>query len=163
MLKKLYYIQFTTIFEETVLVASKDALVELVFFNNISPKDLSTAIERETTLLTEGKKELLQYFEGKRTVFSLPLYQEGTAFQQKVWNALKKIPYGKTATYSEIAALIGHPKAFRAVGNANNKNKLPIFIPCHRVIGKGGSLTGYRYGLEMKRQLLRLEGANELL
>ena len=100
---------------------------------------------------------LNEYFKGKRISFDLPLLFDGTEFQVKVWKALMTIDYGKTATYGDIAKLIGSPKAFRAVGGANNKNKIAIIIPCHRVIGSNGNLTGYAGGLGIKQYLLDLE------
>jgi methylated-DNA-[protein]-cysteine S-methyltransferase len=102
--------------------------------------------------------ELDAYFAGKQTTFSVPLAPEGTFFMQNVWKALQKIPYGTTASYQDIAGVVGKPKAMRAVGMANNSNPLPIVIPCHRVIGKDGSLTGYAGGLPVKEWLLRHEG-----
>ena len=103
------------------------------------------------------KKQLLQYFSGKRKTFDLKLKPKGTEFQLKVWNELLKIPYGETVSYSDIAKNIGKPKASRAVGNAVNKNPIFIIIPCHRVIGKSGSLVGFAYGLDKKEYLLNLE------
>ena len=103
------------------------------------------------------KEELDEYFIGKRKVFDLPLKFSGTKFQERVWNALLKIPYGETRTYKDIAAAIGNNKASRAVGMANNKNNIIILIPCHRVIGSNGKLVGYAGGLEMKEYLLNLE------
>ncbi len=111
----------------------------------------------ETTLLAEAKKQLEQYFSGTLRSFTLPLRPEGTPFQQKVWAALLQIPWGETRTYGQVAAMIGRPKACRAVGMANNRNPLPIFIPCHRVIGANGQLTGYAGGLSAKEHLLSLE------
>ena len=111
----------------------------------------------ETTLLAEAKKQLEQYFSGTLRSFTLPLRPEGTPFQQKVWAALLQIPWGETRTYGQVAAMIGQPKACRAVGMANNRNPLPIFIPCHRVIGANGQLTGYAGGLSAKEHLLSLE------
>lgn len=102
-------------------------------------------------------KQLLQYFNGTRTQFTLPLDLKGTAFQLSVWQQLSKIPYGETVTYSSIAQKINNPKAVRAVGHAIGQNPLTIVIPCHRVIGKNGTLTGFRGGLEMKKVLLALE------
>ena len=102
-------------------------------------------------------QQLDEYFAGTRTAFSLPLELHGTPFQEKVWEALRHIPYGETRTYKDIAIAIGHPKAFRAVGRANNANPIFIAIPCHRVIGADGSLVGYGGGLEMKKALLELE------
>lgn len=102
-------------------------------------------------------QELKEYFTGTRTFFSLPVDTQGTAFQREVWQALQKIPYGKTVSYSEIAALINRPSAIRAVGTAIGANPVLIAVPCHRVIGKSGAITGYRGGLELKRFLLGLE------
>lgn len=102
-------------------------------------------------------QELDEYFQGKRKTFDIPLRTHGTAFQEKVWAALRAIPYGEVRSYKEVAEAIGHPKAYRAVGMANNANPLFIIIPCHRVIGADGSLTGYGGGLPMKKALLSLE------
>jgi methylated-DNA-[protein]-cysteine S-methyltransferase len=101
--------------------------------------------------------QLEEYFEGKRRGFDLPLAPEGTAFQQRVWRALLDIPYGDTISYGELALRIGNKAASRAVGLANGSNPLPIVIPCHRVIGSNGKLTGYGGGLPIKQQLLTLE------
>lgn len=111
----------------------------------------------ETELLKSAKDQLVEYLEGKRKDFDLPLAPKGTPFMQSVWQGLCNIPYGETKTYKEIAGAIGNEKACRAVGSANNKNPIPIFIPCHRVIGANGKLIGYRGGLEMKTKLLDLE------
>ena len=105
-------------------------------------------------------KELEEYFQGKRKVFTVPCVPKGTDFQKRVWEALIQIPYGETRTYKEIAAAAGNPKASRAVGMANNRNPIPIIIPCHRVIGTNGSLTGYAGGLKVKEYLLKLEREN---
>ena len=101
--------------------------------------------------------QLQEYFEGKRTSFDLPILPKGTPFQLAVWKRLLEIPYGEVRTYGQIAAEIGNPAASRAVGQAANRNPLWIVIPCHRVIGKNHSLTGYAGGLDMKRRLLLLE------
>jgi methylated-DNA-[protein]-cysteine S-methyltransferase len=101
--------------------------------------------------------QLEEYFEGKRREFDLPLAPDGTAFQQRVWRALLDIPYGQTISYGELASRIGNKSASRAVGLANGSNPLPIVIPCHRVIGSNGKLTGYGGGLPIKQQLLALE------
>lgn len=111
----------------------------------------------ETELIQSCKKQLEEYFAGKRKAFDLPLAPKRTAFQQKVWKALTEIPYGETRTYGEIAAGIGNPKAARAVGMANNKNPIGIIIPCHRVVGANGKLVGYAGGMEKKAFLLELE------
>ena len=103
-------------------------------------------------------RELEEYFAGERKEFSVPLHLKGTEFHQRVWRALCEIPFGKTASYKEIAERIGNPKAIRAVGQANHRNPIPIIIPCHRVIGANGHLTGYGGGMEMKEKLLVHEG-----
>lgn len=108
-------------------------------------------------ILILAKSQLKEYFCGKRQVFQLPLNPNGTSFQHDVWNQLLEIPYGETRTYQEIARKIGNEKASRAVGMANHKNPIPILIPCHRVIGVKGALTGYAGGLERKIFLLQLE------
>ncbi len=101
--------------------------------------------------------ELEEYFEGKRKTFDIKLKPKGTEFQKKVWKELEKIPYGEIRNYKDIAEACGNPRASRAVGMANNKNPLPIIIPCHRVIGSNGKLTGYAGGLKIKAALLRIE------
>ena len=114
-------------------------------------------VEKETSLTKEAYAQLSEYLNGKRKTFDLPFKMRGTQFQLQVWNALLDIPYGETRSYKQIAEAIGNPKAVRAVGMANNRNPLLIIVPCHRVIGKNGSLVGYGEGLEMKEFLLRLE------
>jgi methylated-DNA-[protein]-cysteine S-methyltransferase len=103
--------------------------------------------------------QLAEYFDGARTTFDLPLCPRGNEFEQLVWAELLRIPFGETASYAEIAQRIGHPGSARAVGRANARNPIAIVVPCHRVIGSDGSLTGYAYGLDVKRALLELEGA----
>jgi methylated-DNA-[protein]-cysteine S-methyltransferase len=105
------------------------------------------------------RRQLAEYFAGQRTAFELPLAPAGTPFQRGVWDALVAIPYGETRSYGELAALVGKPGAARAVGSANHDNPIAVVIPCHRVIGAGGSLTGYAGGIDRKRYLLELEGA----
>lgn len=104
-----------------------------------------------------AKKQLEEYFAGKRTTFNLPLQPTGTSFQQTVWQALQQIPFGETRSYGQIAAAIGKPKASRAIGQANNRNPIAIIIPCHRVIGSNHKLTGYAGGLWRKEHLLQIE------
>lgn len=113
--------------------------------------------EAAQEILEQAAREIGEYFEGKRRAFTVPTAAAGTPFQQAVWNALKEISYGETRTYGEIARQIGHPRASRAVGQANNRNPLPIVVPCHRVIGTSGALTGYAGGLAVKERLLELE------
>ncbi|HJR89583.1 MAG TPA: methylated-DNA--[protein]-cysteine S-methyltransferase [Aeromicrobium sp.] len=109
-------------------------------------------------VLDEAERQLSEYFDGRRTEFDLPLASEGSEFQKKVWAELRRIPYGETATYGDIARRLGYePVISRAVGVANASNPLPIVVPCHRVIGSGGKLTGYAGGIDRKRALLELE------
>ena len=112
---------------------------------------------RETPALAMAKAQLKEYFAGRRREFSVPLSPQGTDFQKRVWEELCRIPYGETRTYGQIAACVGNPKASRAVGMANHNNPIMILIPCHRVIGSSGKLTGYAGGLWMKEKLLELE------
>lgn len=115
------------------------------------------AAREQTPLIRRAKEQLDEYLSGRRSAFELPLAPRGTEFQRGVWRCLLEIPYGQTATYAQIAAGVGNPKATRAVGGANNKNPIAIFLPCHRVIGTNGSLTGYAGGLEIKQRLLEIE------
>lgn len=115
---------------------------------------------KNTKVLNLAEKQLLEYFEGKRKKFNLPLKLKGTPFQEKVWNELLKIPYGETRTYGEIAKNIENPKAARAVGMANHNNPISIVVPCHRVIGVNNKLVGYGLGLDKKQYLLDLEKKN---
>ena len=134
-----------------IFIAEKNGFIAQVYFKEISAEKKETALIKKTYL------ELAEYFNGKRQIFNVPLSPEGTPFQKKVWEELKKIPYGQTATYKEIAKGIDNEKACRAVGMANNKNPIAIIIPCHRVIGSNGSLTGYAGGLTVKNKLLQIE------
>lgn len=113
--------------------------------------------EVDETAFPDAVEQLAEYFAGERTVFDLELHMVGTAFQRRVWTALQSIPYGETCTYGDIAREIGSPGAFRAVGLANGHNPIGIVVPCHRVIGANGNLTGYGGGLDRKRALLELE------
>ncbi|MDG2526985.1 methylated-DNA--[protein]-cysteine S-methyltransferase [Stenotrophomonas sp. HITSZ_GD] len=113
----------------------------------------------DDALLREARAQLLDYLAGRRTAFELPLAPQGTSFQCEVWQTLAHIPFGDTWTYAQLAARVGKPTAMRAVGAANGRNPLPIVLPCHRVIGADGSLTGFGGGLPTKLALLRLEGA----
>lgn len=133
------------------LVATETHLINIQF---TQPQK---ALLQTTELLSMATIQLDEYFQGKRTTFSLPFKLTGTPFQLTVWKELQNIPYGKTTSYKEIAQKINKPKAYRAVGMANNKNPLPIIIPCHRVIGSNGKLIGYAGGLKLKNYLLELE------
>ncbi len=119
--------------------------------------ECADAPDEPSPLSGRAYEELSEYFNGMRKIFDIPYEFHGTAFQEKVWRALSDIPYGETRSYEEIAQAVGSPRACRAVGMANNKNPVSIIIPCHRVIGKNGSLVGYGGGLEMKKRLLELE------
>ena len=110
--------------------------------------------------MTECLRQLDEYFKGRRKKFNVPLLPEGTDFQKAVWRQLQKIPFGRTASYGDVARAIGSPKAFRAVGNANNKNPIPLIIPCHRVIGSDGKLVGFGGGIWRKEWLLDHEAGN---
>lgn len=138
------------------LVEENGALVA-VRWNFDLPRDATPLALPATPLLRQAAAELREYFAGLRKSFTVPLAPKGTPFQQKVWAALQTIPYGETRSYKEIAAQIGNEKACRAVGMANNRNPLSIFIPCHRVVGKDGTLVGYAGGLDIKTYLLNLE------
>lgn len=124
-----------------------------IYFSKVDTND---NIE-ETDLIKECFKQLKEYFEGNRVKFDLPLDARGTEFQKKVWNELLRIPYGETKSYKDISVAIGNEKACRAIGMANNKNPIPIIIPCHRVIGSNGKLVGYAGGLNVKEKLLNIE------
>lgn len=116
-----------------------------------------TSSDGSSAVLKEAEIQLTEYLEGKLKTFDLPIRFTGTPFQVSVWRALQEIPYGATLTYGEIATRIGRPKAARAVGMACNRNPLLIIVPCHRVVGAGGQLTGFACGLEIKRELLKIE------
>lgn len=144
-----------------ILAASGDHLVGLWFDNQRHLPDFSNWPQAPTHPLMEATKaQLSDYFAGHRTCFDLPLnLNTGTDFQQSVWRALLSIPPGATSSYSAISAMIGNPKAVRAVGGAIGLNPLSIIVPCHRVLGSDGTLTGYAGGLDRKTALLQLEGA----
>ncbi len=140
------------------LLAEEDALVGLHFDLDPSGQPRPGWV-RDERRLRDAVTQLNEYFAGRRQTFDLPLAPRGTAFRQLVWKALQAIPYGETATYGEIARAIGQPQASRAIGGANHHNPLAIVIPCHRVIGADGSMTGYGGGLPRKRLLLDLEAS----
>jgi len=144
------------------LVASTKGLVAILWEND-KPRRVRLAGEVEEALhpvLVRTEIELSEYFAGKRDKFSVPLDMRGTTFQKQVWQALLAIPFGETRTYSNLANRLGNPAATRAVGAANGRNPIAIVVPCHRVIGATGSLTGFAGGLQAKARLLNLEGAN---
>ena len=143
----------------TILLARTEAGITHIQFEEgkypVRPRD---SWRREDKPLLEALDQLRAYFYGSHESFDLPLAPEGTAFQLRVWDALKGIPCGETVSYANIARHIGRPNAVRAVGAANGRNPLPIVIPCHRVIASGGGIGGYTGGLDIKRTLMRIEG-----
>ena len=149
------FLVFDTPLGQMALAEESGALTRLFLPGEGIPR----LVSRETPLLSKGRDEILAYLRGERRSFDLPLDPMGAPFQQAVWAELRRIPYGETRSYAQVAAGIGKPKAVRAVGQANHRNPLPIFIPCHRVIGASGKLTGYGGGLDLKEKLLELEGA----
>jgi len=144
-----------------LFLAADDASLHIIEFpeNRHQVKRQPDWVEGDNAVLRKTRRQLDEYFAGKRRVFELPLSPQGTAFQQQVWTALRQIPYGRTWSYADLARRIDKPAAVRAVGAANGRNPLPIVVPCHRVIGADGSLTGFGGGLPIKRFLLQLEGA----
>lgn len=142
-------------FEERKELADEIKMLPLMF---------NTALkEGSNPHIDQLKTQLTEYFLGARTQFTAPLEIKGTPFQQSVWQALQKIPYGETKSYKEQARILGKPEAIRAVGTANGRNKIAILIPCHRVLGSNGALTGYAGGLWRKEYLLKLESATTKL
>lgn len=139
------------------IASNSDAVTNVYFSGENTPSGMEL---KETELIKKAGEEINEYFSGKRNNFDIPLEPEGTEFQKSVWDVLKKIPYGKTFTYKQVAEAVGNPKACRAVGMANNKNPIPLFIPCHRVIGSNGKLVGFGGGLDIKEYLLNLEKIN---
>ena len=142
-------------------VLCQDNYITNIAFDNTVKRLEAGCVQGECAAASVFFCQLGEYLSGKRKAFDVPYILNGTDFQRRVWNALCDIPYGTTATYRVVAESIGAPRAYRAVGLANNRNPLPIIIPCHRVVGTDGSLTGYAGGLDMKRALLELEGVQD--
>jgi len=137
-------------------IAEKDGYIShLYLLGDKVPEDMELI---ETPLIRRAFEQIELYLSGQLKEFSLPLMPEGTAFMKSVWQKLLDVPYGQTASYKDIAIAVGNPKGVRAVGQANNRNPIPIIIPCHRIIGSNGDLVGYGGGLDMKKRLLGLEG-----
>ena len=149
----MFYYFYETPIGRLQIFADSEYITGISFFE----KKIQNAVEEETFLIKKMRSELEEYFNGKRKSFEVPIKPFGTSFQQPVWKALQEIPYGETRSYKQIAEMIGKPAACRAVGMANNRNPIPIVIPCHRVVGANGDLTGYAGGLEVKRKLLDIE------
>ena len=148
---KLFYRNVEDIVGSLLLVSDGEFLIEIRFDNDKKIKN------SDIPILIETEKQLRQYFVGERQIFSIPLKPFGTNFQLSVWNELKKISFGKTISYQQLAERVGDKNKSRAVGNANGKNPIPIIIPCHRVIHKSGELGGFGGGIQIKRKLLELE------
>jgi O-6-methylguanine DNA methyltransferase len=163
-MEMIYYSFFDSALAKRVFVASTERGVcrvdfltsEKIFLKELREK-FPGKIVRDDGKNRKVISQLKKFLQGKLDRFGCPLDLKGTSFEKKVWSTLAKIPYGKTRSYKEIAEAIGHPKAFRAVGNANGSNPIPLILPCHRVIETNGGLGGYGHGLKMKRQLLDLE------
>ena len=149
-----YQKTFYTILGHFTVIEEENTIIALQLEEN---KYQDVAISKDTPLLKQTEIQLQEYFAGKRMTFDLPVNPKGTMFQQKVWQQLQKIPYGKLVTYKDIAIKIGNPKAARAVGMANHNNPIPIIIPCHRVVGQNQKLVGYGLGLDKKEFLINLE------
>lgn len=156
-----FYAYYESPLGQILLTATRTALTGLHFVGEKYYPGIAYHWQRDTavTAINSAITQLNEYFSGKRKSFDLPLAPEGTEFQCQVWNALTKLRFGETATYAQLAQRIGNPKALRAVGAANGRNPISIIVPCHRVIGADGSLTGYAGGLARKEALLRLESA----
>ena len=137
-------------------IAERNRYISNLFFEK-DIVSLEDCVVKETDTLREANEQLQEYLCGVRREFSLRLSPAGTPYMKAVWNRLCMIPYGSTRSYQDIAKSMGSPKAYRAVGLANSKNPIPVFIPCHRVIGEDGDLTGYRGGLPLKYYLLEME------
>jgi methylated-DNA-[protein]-cysteine S-methyltransferase len=153
----MYYTYAASPIGQLLLAGSADALQVIGFPHGDKARRADIGWERYGEPFKKTARQLNEYFSGDRQEFELDLAPEGTKFQVEVLEALRGIPYGETRTYRDIAVAVGRPKAVRAVGNANGRNPLPIVIPCHRVIGSDGSLTGFGGGIEAKRYLLELE------
>lgn len=141
----------------TIKISEKDGKIIGLAFSDYKKEN---EIEKETDAIRKTYLQLKEYLSGKRKNFDIEIEMIGTEFQKKVWKELLNIPYGETRSYKDIAIAIGNEKACRAVGNANNKNPIAIIVPCHRVVGSNGSMTGYAGGLDIKEKLLKIEKYN---
>ena len=156
----MYYCYIDTPIGELLLAGEEDALSMIGFPKGSMRRDPEPDWIYNEKPLAEARRQLQEYFAGERKAFNLPLHLSGTEFQVSVLEALQKIPYGETVSYGEIAKRIGRPRAMRAVGAANGRNPIPIVVPCHRVIGSSGDMTGFGGGIDTKEALLRLEAEN---
>ncbi len=151
------YCYYQSLIGRLLLIGENGLLEELHFPNTAEKTVIGENWHQDEECFADVLQQLGEYFTGDRQRFEVKMNPKATDFQRKVWQELQQIPYGKTASYGEIAKRIDNPKACRAVGGANGKNPIPIIIPCHRIIGNDGSLTGFGGGLELKKKLLRLE------
>lgn len=139
------------------LVGDDEGISQLLVHNDTHKPEIDLKWAARPELFSEAIRQLDEYFEGKRQTFDLKLRPNGTPYQQKVWQTLEQIPYGQLYSYKDVAIKLGDPNASRAIGLANNRNPIPIIIPCHRVIGSNGKMMGYAYGLAMKSDLIEME------
>jgi len=155
----LQYTAFDTPLWEIILVGTEQGITNLHMMTDKGKRqfEIDPTWTRNDALFDEAKNQILEYCAGQRKEFTMKLIPQGTEFQKSVWNALSKIPYGEVRSYKDIAIAIGNPNGSRAVGMANSKNPIPLVVPCHRVIGANGKLTGFAHGLDAKMKLLNLE------
>lgn len=146
-----YSYSYDTLLGNITIVTDDESLIRIIYGNEM------VGVKKETVLIKDIKKQIDEYLLGNRKEFDIPIKLTGTSFQIKVWEELTKIKYGETISYQELAQRVANKNYARAVGMANNKNPIPIIIPCHRVVGKNGNLVGYAGGLDMKNKLLEIE------
>jgi len=159
----MYYSQYLSPIGQLLLVGDGENIHKIIFPNDRRPTEPDDAWEHDDSVFSALAQQLDAYFEGKLKQFSVPLTPEGTEFQRSVWDALQQVDYGETCSYRDIATAIGKPSASRAVGAANGANPIPIVIPCHRIIGTNGTLTGFAGGLHTKQWLLSHEAGEQSL
>lgn len=157
---KLYYDILPSPIGDLLILAEEFALNEIIFQTNEQPHAINSEWIRSSELIEETKNELKAYFLGQLKQFTIQVNPHGTPFQKQIWREVLSIPHGQVCSYQDLANKINNSSACRAVGRANSQNPIPIIIPCHRVIGKSGKLTGYAGGLDRKQALLKLEGIN---
>ena len=154
-MRSMYIIQ--TVIGPLTIIESENSITH-IHFGEVKVMGIE---EQRTELIEETEKQINDFYTGERDAFDLPLTLQGTEFQNKVWKALLEIPKGETRSYKDIAVAVGNPNASRAVGMANNRNPIPVIIPCHRVIGTNGKLIGFAGGLDLKEKMLMIERKNQ--
>ena len=159
----MYYTRFDTDFCEIILAGDVNGLKHLHLNTGKGKRDFSIDKNwiENTDLFKDTIKQIKEYFRGERKEFSVKLNPDGTEYQKKIWNEISKVEYGETSSYGDIASRCGNKKSSRAVGMANSKNPVPLIVPCHRIIGSNGRLTGFSHGLEIKKKLLDFEAENK--